>query len=450
MNGVEVRAAYALAIVFAARLIGLFMIYPVFATFAEDLAGATPTMVGLALGAYGLTQALLQIPFGLLSDRLGRKPMIVAGLLIFGLGSVVAALATSIEGVLIGRVLQGAGAVGAVILALVADLTREENRTKAMAIIGITIGLSFAVAIAAGPALVGPIGVPGIFWLTAGLAVVGIAIVLLIVPDPERVRRHRDAETVPALLGRVLRNRDLLRLDFSIFALHAILTASFLAVPHLLSTSLSLTASREWMVYLPVLAGSVVLMVPALIVAEKHGRMKEIFLATIALLGASQAALMLGGDQTAVAIAALVAFFTGFNIMEASLPSLVTKTAPADAKGTATGVYSSAQFLGIFAGGALGGIAYGAAGTDGVFVATLGIAVLWFLVALALRRPRRVSSYLLRIGSAEGRNFADLAARLRALPGVVEASVVPEEGVAYLKIDRSRFDEASVADFAGV
>lgn len=449
MNNGELRAAGSLAAVFAMRLMGLFMIYPVFATYARHLRGATPTMIGLALGAYGLTQGLLQIPFGLLSDRIGRKTMIAIGLALFGVGSVVAALSTSIEGVLVGRVLQGTGAVGSVILALIADLTREEVRTRAMAVVGMTIGLSFVVAIVLGPVLAGPIGVPGIFWLTAVLALIGIAITYGIVPTPVRVVRHRDAEAVPALFARVLRDRELLRLDFAIFALHAILTASFLAVPHLLAASWHLAGNREWLVYLPVLAGSVMLMIPTIIVAEKGGRMKEVFIAAIGLMFASLLALALFGNRAAALAAALVGFFTAFNIMEAMLPSLVTKFAPAGAKGTATGIYSSSQFLGIFVGGAVGGWASAVGGPAGVFEFAMVVALIWLAVAATMRRPSRYATFLARLGTIQPQEIGTLTARLEAVPGVIEAVVALEEGVAHLKIDRARFDEAEIAGIVG-
>lgn len=447
MTQTEYRATTSLAAVFAMRLLGLFMIYPVFATYAHGLRGATPEKIGLALGAYGLTQGLLQIPFGLLSDRIGRKIMISIGLLLFATGSVVAARATSIEGMLSGRVLQGAGAVGSVILALVADLTREDVRTRAMAIVGMTIGLSFLVAIVAGPVLAASIGVSGIFWLTALLALAGIAITQAIVPTPARISRHLDAEAVPALFTRVLRNGELLRLDFAIFALHAILTASFLAVPLVLARTFDLGGGGDWRVYLPVLVISVGLMLPAVILAETRGRMKEVFVGAITVLTASLLALAIQRQSVVTVLIALVGFFAAFNIMEAMLPSLVTKIAPANAKGTATGIYSSCQFFGIFAGGAVGGLAAASGGPRGVFILAALLSLVWLAVAIRMRRPIRATSYLVHVGTLNQREIDALASRLVALPGVIEATV--DEGTAYLKIDRLRFDRATVARLMG-
>ena len=438
MNRQEFRAAASLAAVFSVRLLGLFMIYPVFAAYAHGLTGASPYLVGEALGIYGLTQGLLQIPFGLLSDRVGRKVMIVIGLLLFAGGSAVAALSTSIGGVIFGRALQGAGAVGSVILALVADLTTEENRTKALAMVGITIGASFMVALVAGPILAALIGVPGIFWLMVGLALVGIAITEFMVPRPRVVRVHRDAEPVPAMIGSVLRNAELLRLNFGIFALHAMLTASFLVVPALLRGTLGLSNHNDWMVYLPVLLVSVVVMVPAIIVAEKYRRMKGVFVAAVATLVVSQIMLYLGAGNLYVLLAALTVFFSAFNVMEASLPSLITKTAPPDAKGTAMGLYSSLQFLGIFAGGVIGGWANQHGGTAAVFALTAAIALAWLLAAATMKQPSYLTTRLVAIG--EGADAVTLAARLRQVPGVAEAVVIAEEKLAYLKVDSKAFD----------
>jgi len=449
MEKQELRAASSLAAVFSVRLLGLFMIYPVFAAYARGLAGANPYLIGEALGIYGLTQGLLQIPFGLLSDRFGRKPMIVAGLILFGIGSAVAALSHSIGGVIFGRALQGAGAVGSVILALLADLTREESRTKAMAMVGISIGVSFMIALVAGPILASFIGVAGIFWLMVAMALAGIVITEFAVPSPRQVRVHRDAETVPGLIGSVLRNTELLRLDFGIFALHAMLTASFLAVPGLLRGTLGVSVYNDWMIYLPVLVVSVAVMLPAIIVAEKYRRMKAVFVGAVAALLLSQAMLYAGAGSTAILLAALAIFFSAFNVMEASLPSLITKAAPPDAKGTATGIYSSAQFLGIFAGGVAGGWASQHGGSAGVFALTSALALLWLIAAVTMKQPSYLTTRLLPIGACNAADAAALAARLRQVPGVAQAVVIVEEKLAYLKVDSRAFDAAKAAALAG-
>ncbi|HUN97312.1 MAG TPA: MFS transporter [Bradyrhizobium sp.] len=449
MDKREYRAAASLAAVFSVRLLGLFMIYPVFAAYARDLSGATPYKIGLALGIYGLSQGLLQIPFGLLSDKIGRKIMIVLGLLIFGLGSVVAALSSSIEGMIVGRVLQGSGAVGSVILALVADLTSEDNRTKAMAMVGITIGSSFMIALVAGPIVAGIAGVAGIFWGMAGLALLGIGITLFIVPSPQHISLHRDAETVPAMLGSVLRNKELLRLDFGIFALHAMLTASFLVVPELLHKGLNLTSHSQWIVYLPVLLISVLVMIPAIIAAEKYRRMKSVLVGAVGVLAVSQIMFVFSDRDVYLLLAAMTLFFAGFNIMEASLPSLITKTAPPDAKGTAAGVYSSSQFLGIFVGGAVGGWMHQNAGNAGIFLASAGLALIWLAAAATMTRPSHLATRLVRISDTQAASPERLAAKLRQMPGVADAIVIAEEKLAYLKVDSKAFDARQVEELIG-
>ena len=444
MSRGEFRAALSLSGVYALRMLGLFMILPVFALYAGDLEGVTPTLTGLAIGIYGLTQALLQIPAGLLSDRIGRKPVIIGGLLVFALGSVVAAQADSMLVVILGRALQGAGAIAAAIMALAADLTREQHRIKAMALIGMSIGLSFALALVLGPVLNDWVGVPGIFAITAVLALGGILVVGFVVPRPVVSRPHRVAEAIPDQFGRVLRQTQLLRLDFGILMLHAILTASFVVLPLILRDQAGVAASAHWKIYLPVLVCSVLAMLPLIIMAERKGRVRPVFLSAIALLIAAELGLFLLPVTLYSVVFMMFVFFTAFNLLEAMLPSLISRIAPADCRGTAMGFYSSSQFFGAFLGGALGGVLHQYAGTHAVFLCSAIGAALWLLLALSMSRPEKLSSYIYKIAGGEPEAAEQLAQRLLALAGVAEAVVVAEEGVAYLKVDKRVFDEASL------
>lgn len=449
MTATERWAAFWLASVFSLRMLGLFMILPVFALYAETLRGNTPTLAGLAIGVYGFSQALFQIPFGLLSDRYGRKPIIYLGLLIFALGSMVAALSDSIWGVILGRALQGGGAVSAAVMALAADLTREEHRVKVMALIGITIGLSFAVSMILGPALNTWIGVSGIFWLTGLLALLGITVVRFQIPDPTVSRVRRDAEPVASQFSRVLLDSQLLRLNFGIFTLHLLLTATFVAVPLALRDA-GLSSTKHWEVYLPALLFSMVAIVPFILIAEKKQHLKPVFLGAILLLALTEFGLLALPDDVLRISLLLLAFFTGFNLLEATLPSLIAKMAPPDAKGTAMGVYASSQFLGAFAGGTLGGLLHGQFGLKGVFaLGTLG-ALAWLAVAWSMQNPRYLSSYLLNVGELNEAEAWDLTAQLTQVRGVVEAVVIATDGVAYLKVDRGALDEAALLAYAAI
>ena len=436
----ERRAASGLAAIYAARMLGLFMILPVFALHAGDLAGATPVLIGIAIGAYGLTQALLQIPFGMLSDRLGRKRVISVGLLIFAAGSVVAALADSIVWMILGRALQGAGAVAAAIMALVADLTREEIRLRVMALIGASIGGAFALAMILGPVLDRWFGLSGVFWSTACLALLALATLWRWVPDPISARRHHDAEPVVGQMRRVLVDAQLLRLDAGIFALHAILTATFVAVPLLLRDDAHLPPGDHWLIYLSVLLGSFITIVPFVIMAEKYRRLRAVFLGAIVVLGLAQLGLLYA-DPTALWLGVLLwVFFSAFNLLEAALPSLIAKTSPPEAKGTAMGVYSSAQFLGAFTGGALGGLAHGEFGGSGVFVLSTLLALVWLGLAWSMKNPRYLATQVVRLDATDGLGPEAIVARLTGVRGVAEAVVLAEDGVAYLKVDRHALD----------
>lgn len=383
----ELGAAFSLGGIFSLRMLGLFMILPVFSLYASHLTGNTPLLTGIAIGAYGLTQAFLQVPFGMLSDRVGRKTIIILGLLIFAGGSVVAAISTSIYGVIAGRALQGAGAIAAVLMALLADLTRTKQRTKAMAILGMSIGAAFVLALLLGPILNACIGVPGIFWLTAGLALCGIAITVFIVPNPVERHFHSSAEPVPAMFGRVIRDSQLLRLDFGIFTLHMLITSSFTVLPLVLRDAVAFDPARHWQLYLPVLLLSVAAMVPFIILAEKKGLMKDIFLGAIILLALSELGLALFHQRLFIIALLLFLFFTSFNLLEATLPSLVSRMTTPETKGTALGVYSSSQFLGAFIGGGVGGWMLGVFGPAGVFASCASMALLWSIFAAGMKLP---------------------------------------------------------------
>lgn len=448
MSALERRAACSLAGIYAVRMLGLFMILPVFALHADHYHGATPALMGLAIGAYGLTQAALQIPFGMLSDRIGRKPVIYSGLLIFAAGSVVAALADTITGVICGRALQGAGAIAAAVLALSADLTREEHRTKAMAIIGTSIGLTFALAMVIGPMVALVAGVSGVFWLTAGLAIGGMAILAWLVPNPAASRFHRDTSPVLAQFGRILRDVQLLRLDLGIAVLHFNMTAAFTVLPLVLGARLGIPAADHGTIYLGVLAGALVLLVPLLMASDRHGRTRQVFLGTIAGLTLAQLGLWAAPDTLAAAVLLMVIYFTALMLLEAMLPALVSRRAPPQLKGTAMGAYSTCQFLGAFLGGVVGGWLHGRFGPHAVFAACAALNVVWMLGAASMHAPRALSTQLLRVGAVDEARARALTAALLAVPGVSEAVIVAEDRVAYLKVDRKRLDVAALMAYA--
>jgi MFS family permease len=447
MSRFELRASASLASLFALRMIGLFLILPVFAVHATTLRGGESlTLVGLALGAYGLTQAILHLPFGMASDRYGRKRVIVFGLVIFAAGSFLAASATDIYWTIAGRALQGAGAISAAVVAFLADLTRDEHRTKAMAIIGASIGLAFAVSLVAAPALYRVIGMEGIFALTGAMAIAGIWVTLQVVP-PEPAERRALRDGMPRTrFAEILFDRELLRLNFGIFTLHLVQMAMFVVVPHALIETGGLSVTDHWKVYLPVVIGSFVLMLPPIVAAERRSQLKAVFLASIALLALAEIGLLGFGGSFAGIVALLLAFFVGFNILEASLPSLVSRVAPVSARGAAVGIYNTTQSLGLFAGGALGGWLAQHFGARAVFAACAGLMIAWGIVAASMKVPPLAASRTIPIGPVD--DPERLRAALVSVNGVREAIVIPERGVAHLKV-LPGWDEGSVMKLVG-
>lgn len=440
MNTTEKRAITALGTVYGSRMLGLFMILPVFVLLGQDLEGATPALLGLALGAYGLSQALLQIPFGMLSDRFGRKPLIQLGLVLFAVGSLLAGWSDSIQGVILGRILQGSGAIASVLMALASDLTREENRTKGMASIGLSIGLAFALSLVLGPMVGDAFGLTGIFLLTAVLAGIGMLLVATVVPTPETRSHQPDALPAREQLRQVLGSPRLLRLDAGIFVLHLVLTALFLIVPLTLK-ELELGTSSHWWVYLSVMGAGFVTMLPLLIIGEKKRRIKPVMTLAVALLGVSAALMGIGWERISLFWLVLFAFFTGFNLLESLLPSLISKEAPAAGKGSAMGVYSTSQFLGSFVGGTLGGWLYGFAGASGVIVLMLLAVAVWFGLVITMAPPRYATSLSLRLSQEYGEDPRTMREAFLAIPGVDDAVVLVASGEAWLKVDRQQFNE---------
>jgi len=424
-------------------MLGLFMVLPILALYMDNYPGFNPLLLGLCLGIYGLTQAALQIPLGLLSDKIGRRPVIIGGLLVFVLGSLVAAWAETSTGLIVGRAIQGAGAIASTLMALVSDLTSEENRTKAMATIGASIGMSFMLAMIIGPLIATALGLPGVFWVTALLGGLGIIIFMRWVPRAVTVQRNRESYTDLRQIRSLFKDRNLLRLNFGIFALHLILMAAFVVIPVLLSEELGIVAADLWWVYLVLLGGGFVAMLPVMIVGEKLQRQKLSFTAAVACV--TLALLLLGLFRSPLLTPImLLLFFAAFNLLEASLPSWLSKVCPAGQKGTAMGIYSTSQFFGAFVGGVLGGWSVQQLGVDSLFLLLALISLVWLLLALGLDAPRSLQTVVLNSGAMDHEDFAKL---ILNVPGVEDILVVRGEQLAYAKVDKKTVDMAGLKPY---
>ena len=446
LSPAERRAVAALSGIYSLRMLGLFMFLPVFSVHAHQYPGHTPLLIGVAIGIYGLTQGVFQVPFGMLSDRFGRRPVIAAGLLVFALGSVVAAVADDIWGIVAGRALQGMGAVAAAVMALASDVTGETHRARVMALIGASIGAAFVLALVIGPMITAAAGISGLFWVTAAFAVLAIALLFVGVPAPPRMT-HSGAAAIAGLVT-ALRDRQMLRLNAGIFILHAVMVATFVALPIAMRDRAGIDVADHWKVYVGVLLASVVFTVPLIVLADRKSRSRFVMLLGIVLLGAALAGLAGATTGSIVLILCMVVYFTGFNTLEANLPAMVSRVAPMRARGAALGVYSTLQYLGAFAGGIAGGWLLGAGGEDAVLAVCAGLCVGWLLIAFGLREPRRLSVEQLPIGAVERESVDALTTRLLAVPGVIEAVVVVEERTAWLRVDRRNLDRDSLHAFS--
>ena len=440
MNPVEKKALVGLSLIYSTRMLGLFIVLPVLSLYAKKLPGADPVWLGLALGGYGLTQALLQVPFGTLSDRIGRKPVIVIGLLIFSAGSVMAAMAHSIGILLLGRLLQGSGAVASVITALMADLTREEVRTRAMAGIGMSIGLAFAVGMLLGPIVAAHYDVSALFWMTGVLSLLAILILFMLVPNPPAHIKNPMGLSVKDL-GKVLADRSLLRLDVSVFILHSSLTSVFVAFPILLSRFIP--EKNLWHVYLPVILLGLFLMVPGMIYAEKKKKLKKMFLFSISLIILSFVIFLFGYHSKAGLIAGLTIFFIGFNLLEPIMPSIMTRFAKNKTRGTSSGVFSMSQFMGAFAGGLSGGILVSLSEKT-LFAGLLVLSVFWFFVVRGLTDPNHLEVFEENI-SVEPDRINPLVLTLGEMEGVVDCRYFEGTGVLWVKYLNSTMTREEVA-----
>ena len=447
MNQLETRTALSLAAVFAARMLGLFMILPILPLLAKDLNHSTPFLIGLCVGIYGLTQALLQIPLGMISDRVGRKPVIIGGLIVFAIGSILAALSDDIYIIIIARAIQGSGAIAATTMALAADLSREEHRAKMMAFIGMSIGASFAIAMVLGPVISRSGGLSSVFWVTAMLAIIGILLVTYVVPTPKLTKTHRDVGIMKSYIKPVLTQSTLLRMNLSVFSLHLLMTANFAVLPLIFRDSLNMTPDQHWKIYLPVLFSSIIFSLPMIIIAEKFRKSKFCFIVAVSLLLLSQI-LLLNIDYTLYPLVfAFLLFFIGFNFLEAMQPSLVAKYSDVSAKGTAMGMYSTSQFLGIFVGGTVGGVILQNFDISGVFIFGICITVFFLLVAFSLPKPDYFKSQLVKLSDELLTDAETTSRQLLSITGIKQAAISAEEGVAYLKVDKLELDQTQLNNF---
>jgi len=439
-TSIEKRAAFSLASIYGLRMFGLFLVLPVLATYAVDYPGYSPFTVGLAIGIYGLTQAIFQIPLGLWSDRIGRKPVIVIGLVIFAFGSWVAGQAETMNQLIIGRALQGCGAIASALMAMAADVSREERRAQMMAVLGLSIGVAFVLSLISGPILAKQMQLSGLFNLTAILAILAIVAVFTLVPKIQQQIRQRDVLPAVAQLKQILKDRQLIRLDIGIFCLHFLLSSSFVVLPLLLIESGLAKEDHGW-IYLPVMLIGFLGMLPGIIIAEKKKQHSKVMGIALIVLFLSQLTWMVSGNSLFLIIG-LALFFLGFNLLEAMLPSMISRFAPAAGKGTAMGLYSTSQFMGSFIGGVSAGILASQFGGSSVFVLGVVIVIIWGIVHYGQQNPPAISSIsiALNVAEADSNKTEQLVQELLKHQGIVEVLTLEKDNMLYLRFDTTVLD----------
>ena len=443
MDVIERRSVLALAMVYLFRMLGLFLIMPVISVAADGLDGADAALIGAAIGIYGFTQASLQIPMGMLSDKLGRKRVILFGLLLFALGSIICAHADSIATLIIGRAVQGAGAIASTLMALLSDVTKEQNRTKAMAMVGISIGASFMLSLILGPVLFQWVGLTGLFYLSFAFSIVGMGLIVWAVPNVTEHTFKRDTTPSLVALKDVLRNGRLRFLNISVFLLHGSLTALFVAIPSLLIHRYGLSLGQHSILYLLVMGAAFVLMLPLVIAAEAKGLMKHVLTIVITIIGLATVAMEWASNVWLFGVTVCL-FFVAFNTLEATLPSVVSKLAPVGYRGTAMGVFSTHQFMGAFVGGAGGGWLLQNTSMTMLFSIIGGIWLLWAVVSAWQPTPKQVTSMAFSVVAHTEDDVQQLTEEIMAIQGVEDMQIFMDEQTAYLKVDKKQLDKAAL------
>jgi len=443
MNKHELKITGALAAIFSFRLLGMFMVLPVLTIYTLSLTGANSKLIGVALGIYGITQAILQIPFGIWSDKIGRKPIIFLGLILFALGAIIAANADSIWGIIIGRAIQGSGAISAAVMAQISDLIYEQNRTKAMAIIGASIGASFALSLVLGPILARWWGLSGIFWFTVFLSACGILILILVIPNHPPTFND-ETNINPTSFWYLLSNLQLMRLNLGIFILHALLTATFVVIPLILIGDVGLPKEQHWWIYLTSVLAGFVLMLPIMIYGEKFHHLRLSFITAIIILLSCEIFIYFYHATLTNILISLILFFTAFNLLEATLPSLMSKIAPAGNKGSAMGIYATCQFLGTALGGVGAGFILQHSNSSVVIFGCIILAIIWLICALSMQEPDYLSTLKITLSGYSKDQSNLIVERVLKLNGVTNAMVNQDKTSLFIKFNSKIIKPANI------